>query len=116
MAKFSEHDPCFLRVSRVFLNNPRLLEPTRGDPHGQGDHHTPKPYVRQAFRKYLECGIFAHGFARVDFTRFRRYISNFRNRTFVTVDNWPRAAIDDITVANLAELNALKLPSVEAVS
>lgn len=31
---------------------------------GQGDRHTPKPYVRQAFRKYLECGIFAHGFAR----------------------------------------------------
>ena len=31
---------------------------------GQGDHHTPKPYVRHAFRKYLECGIFAHGFAR----------------------------------------------------
>ena len=31
---------------------------------GQGDHHTPKSYVRQAFRKYLECGIFAHGFAR----------------------------------------------------
>jgi len=32
---------------------------------GQGDHHTPRAYVRQAFRKYLECGIFAHGFARV---------------------------------------------------
>jgi len=31
---------------------------------GQGDHHTPRAYVRQAFRKYLECGIFAHGFAR----------------------------------------------------
>ncbi len=31
---------------------------------GQGDHHTPRPYVRQVFRKYLECGIFAHGFAR----------------------------------------------------
>jgi hypothetical protein len=31
---------------------------------GLGDHHTPKPFVRQAFRKYLECGIFAHGFAR----------------------------------------------------
>ena len=31
---------------------------------GQGDHHTPSSYVRQAFRKYLECGIFAHGFAR----------------------------------------------------
>ena len=30
---------------------------------GQGDHRTPKPYVRQAFAKYLECGIFAHGFA-----------------------------------------------------
>ena len=25
---------------------------------------TPKAYVRQAFAKYLECGIFAHGFAR----------------------------------------------------
>jgi hypothetical protein len=31
---------------------------------GQGDHHSPKPYVRKAFAKYLECGIFAHGFAR----------------------------------------------------
>ena len=31
---------------------------------GQGDHRSPKPYVRQAFAKYLECGIFAHGFAR----------------------------------------------------
>jgi hypothetical protein len=31
---------------------------------GQGDHHTPKPYVSQAFRKYLECGIFAQAFAR----------------------------------------------------
>ena len=30
----------------------------------QGDHHKPKPCVRQAFRKYLECGIFAYGFAR----------------------------------------------------
>jgi len=29
---------------------------------GQGA--PPKPYVRLAFRKYLECGIFAHGFAR----------------------------------------------------
>ncbi len=32
---------------------------------GQGDHHTPPAYVGKAFRKYLECGIFAHGFARV---------------------------------------------------
>ena len=31
---------------------------------GQGDHHTPRAFVRQAFRKYLECGIFAHGLAR----------------------------------------------------
>lgn len=29
---------------------------------GQGDHHSPRPYVRKAFEKYLECGIFAHGF------------------------------------------------------
>ena len=29
---------------------------------GQGDHPTPPAYVEQAFRKYLECGIFAHGF------------------------------------------------------
>ncbi len=35
-----------------------------GQSGGQGDHHTPKPYVRKAFEKYLECGIFAHGFAR----------------------------------------------------
>ncbi|CAN5689765.1 IS91-like element ISVsa3 family transposase [soil metagenome] len=31
---------------------------------GQGDHHTPSTYVTQAFHKYLQCGIFAHGFAR----------------------------------------------------
>jgi len=31
---------------------------------GQGDHHSPQPFVRKAFAKYLECGIFAHGFAR----------------------------------------------------
>jgi hypothetical protein len=32
---------------------------------GQSDHDTPPAYVENAFRKYLECGIFAHGFARV---------------------------------------------------
>jgi hypothetical protein len=31
-----------------------------GEFDGQGDHRTPTPHVRQAFRKYLECGIFAH--------------------------------------------------------
>ena len=31
---------------------------------GQGDYHSPKPFVRKAFKKYLECDIFAHGFAR----------------------------------------------------
>ena len=31
---------------------------------GQGDYRSPKAFVGQAFRKYLECGIFAHGFAR----------------------------------------------------
>lgn len=35
-----------------------------GQVNGQGDCHTPRTYVRQAFRKFLECGIFAHGFAR----------------------------------------------------
>ena len=34
-----------------------------GQSGGQGDH-SPKPYVRKAFERYLECGIFAHGFAR----------------------------------------------------
>jgi len=42
----------------------RLDLASAGQFDGQGDHQTPKPYVRQAFRKYLECGIFAHGFAR----------------------------------------------------
>lgn len=31
---------------------------------GQGDHHTPKPIVRQVFRKYLARCIFTHGFDR----------------------------------------------------
>jgi hypothetical protein len=31
---------------------------------GQGDHYTHPRFVEQAFRKYLECGVFAHGFAR----------------------------------------------------
>lgn len=31
---------------------------------GQGNHRISKPFVRKAFEKYLECGIFAHGFAR----------------------------------------------------
>jgi len=35
--------------------------PAQASCDGPGDHHTPRPYVRQAFRKYLECGIFAHG-------------------------------------------------------
>ena len=26
----------------------------------QGDYHSPKLHVRQAFEQYLECGIFAH--------------------------------------------------------
>jgi len=30
---------------------------------GQGDHHTPPSYVKKAFRKSLECGLCAHGFA-----------------------------------------------------
>lgn len=51
-----EQEPAF---TRCFGETHTFL-----DAHDAGDHHTPKPYVRQAFRKYLECGIFAHGFAR----------------------------------------------------
>ena len=48
----AEHDETWLELASA------------GQFDGQGDHHTPKPFVRQAFAKYLECGIFAHGFAR----------------------------------------------------
>ena len=69
-------------TSKPKLYNPRhpertLLYPTvaehyetwldlasAGQSGGQGDHHTPNPYVRQAFRKYLGCGIFDYGFTR----------------------------------------------------
>ena len=30
----------------------------------QDDHYTSKPFNRQAFRKYLEYGSLAHGFAK----------------------------------------------------
>lgn len=43
---------------------PLLFLPQAANPFRQGDQHSPKPYVRKAFEKYLECGIFAHGFAR----------------------------------------------------
>ena len=46
------------------LPHARHRTPSAGQFDGQGDHHTPRAFVRQAFRKYLECGIFAHGFAR----------------------------------------------------
>jgi hypothetical protein len=48
--------------SRIFRDLHELASAGQFD--GQDDHHTPEPYVRQAFLKYLECGIFAHGFAR----------------------------------------------------
>lgn len=68
--------------SKPKLYNPRRLERTllcqtvaeyyetwlelasAGQFDGQNAHHSPKPCARQAFAKYLECGIFAHGFAR----------------------------------------------------
>lgn len=31
---------------------------------GRCDRHSSKPQVRKAFKKYLDCGIFAHGLAR----------------------------------------------------
>ncbi len=48
----AEHDESWLELA------------CEGQYEGQGDHHTPKPYVRKAFEKHLECGIFAHVFAR----------------------------------------------------
>jgi len=43
----------------------RTVTASVGQFDGQGDRHTPPAYVEKAFRKYLECGILAHGFARV---------------------------------------------------
>ena len=31
----------------------------------QGEHHSLRPFVRKALEKYLQCCIFAYGFARV---------------------------------------------------
>jgi hypothetical protein len=59
------HPECTLLCQTIFEHFEIWFElASAGQPNGQGDHHTPKPYVRQAFCKYLECGIFSHGFAR----------------------------------------------------
>ncbi len=42
--------------------NTNVFLPSAGQFDGQGDH-SPKPFVRKTFTKYLECGILAHGFA-----------------------------------------------------
>ena len=42
----------------------RLSSPVQASSTDRAITAPPNPYVRQAFRKYLECGIFAHGFAR----------------------------------------------------
>ena len=45
---------------------PATARPTQAHSHAGGQAGAElKLYVRQAFRKYLECGIFAHGFAEV---------------------------------------------------
>ncbi len=48
----SEHSETWLELASV------------GQFDGQGDHRSTMSYVSQAFSKYLECGIFFHGFAR----------------------------------------------------
>ena len=59
------HPECTLLYQTVAEHYETWLElASAGQFDWQGDHHSPKPYVRQAFTKYLECGIFAHGFAR----------------------------------------------------
>jgi hypothetical protein len=59
------HPECTLLYQTVAEHHETWLDlASAGQFDGQGDHHSPKPYVRKAFAKYLECGIFAHGFAR----------------------------------------------------
>ena len=48
---------------------PNILKPGKNSPvagqfYVQDYNHTPKLYLRQAFRRYPKCGIFAHGFAK----------------------------------------------------
>jgi hypothetical protein len=57
-----EHTLLYRTVAEYFETWFELASAGQFD--GQGDNHTPPRYVEQAFRKYLECGIFAHGFAR----------------------------------------------------
>ena len=57
-----EHTLLYRTVAQHFETWLELASAGQFD--GQGDHHTPRACVRQAFRKYLECGIFAHGLAR----------------------------------------------------
>ena len=48
-------------ISRGGSSCPMMVSDGQFD--GQGDHHTPRAFVRQAFCKYLKRGILAHGFA-----------------------------------------------------
>ena len=57
-----EHTLLYQTVAEHFESWLELAGASQFD--GQGGHHTPKPYERKAFEKYLECGIFAQGFAR----------------------------------------------------
>ena len=59
------HPECTLLYQTVAEHYQTWLDlASAGQFDGQGDRRTPKPHVRKAFAKYLECGIFAHGFAR----------------------------------------------------
>lgn len=37
------------------------MKAVAGQVDGQGDQCSANPFVRQAFVKYLQCGIFGHG-------------------------------------------------------
>jgi hypothetical protein len=62
LAGTTAYSPLYQTIAEYFETWHALASVGQFD--GQGDHHTPKPYVRRAFRKYQECGIFAHDFAR----------------------------------------------------
>jgi hypothetical protein len=70
---------------------------------GQGERRTPKPYVRKAFAKYLQCGIFAHGFARAR-------CDNCGHDVFVAFSCKGRGVCPSCTTRRMAETAAHPIP------
>ena len=77
---------------------------------GQGDHQTPKPYVRQAFRKYLECGIFAHGFAR------SRVVTILSTTTLWPIPVYSRRRMRGCTLSPIGTWHPKRHPTLRLIS